>query len=118
MDRWIAITQAVRQTLLEWGVAPDKIAMIPNGVDLPENSEPIQKRRQGRHFLYLGRLSIGIQRDVLTLINAFDCLADQVSDAELALVGDGDLNQETVDLVRQTRNRQRIHMPGQQVPGP
>ncbi len=118
MDRWIAITQAVRQSLLEWGVAPDKIVMIPNGVDLPENSAPIQKRRQGRHFLYLGRLSTGIQRDVPTLINAFDCLADQVSDAELALVGDGDLYQETVDLVRQTRNRERIQMPGQQVPGP
>ena len=53
-----------------------------------------------------------------TLIRAFDRLADQTPEVELALVGDGDLYQETADLVSQCRNRERIQMPGLQDPEP
>lgn len=118
LNYWVATTQAVRRSLLDWGVAPDRIAMIPNGVDLDGDSVASQKCDVARRFLYLGRLSTNSQRDVPTLVRAFDRVADQIPDAELAVVGDGDLYEETAALVAQFRNRQRIQMPGQQKPEP
>ena len=116
LNCWVAITQAVRRSLLDWGVAPDRIAMIANGVDLDGDSMATQKVGVTRRFLYLGRLSTTAQRDIPTLIRAFDRVAAQNPDVELALVGDGDLFRETADLVAQTRSRQRIQMPGLQKP--
>lgn len=118
LNYWVATTQAVRRSLLDWGVAPDRIAMIPNGVDLDGDSVATRKSGVPRRFLYLGRLSTNIQRDVPTLVRAFDLVADRIPDAELALVGDGDLFRETADLVAKTRSKQRIQMPGQQKPEP
>jgi glycosyltransferase involved in cell wall biosynthesis len=53
-----------------------------------------------------------------TLIRAFDRLADRLPDAELALVGEGDLFVETAALVARTRNQERMRMPGLQNPEP
>jgi glycosyltransferase involved in cell wall biosynthesis len=118
MDRWVATTEAVRESLIAWKVSPEKIVMIPNGVNLIEHQIAHRERDVALRFLYLGRLSTNIQRDVPTLIKAFDRVADEFSEAELALVGDGDLYQETENLVAQARNRARIQMPGIQDPAP
>jgi len=116
LDCWVATTQAVRESLQDWGVAPDRMAMIPNGVELDGNAGATAKSVVARRFLYLGRLSAHSQRDIPTLIRAFDRVADRIPDAELALVGAGDLFQETANLVAQSRNRQRIQVPGLQEP--
>lgn len=118
LDCWVATTHAVRDVLHKWGVASQKIATIANGVSLVGDVPPTTNNGGGRvrRFLYLGRLSSNIQRDVPNLIRAFERLADQNSYTELALVGDGDLYYETAALVSQTRNRQRIQMPGLQKP--
>lgn len=118
LDCWIATTQAVRRSLLDWGVAANRITMIPNGVDTDGGSVPRRRISGARRFLYLGRLSTGIQRDVPTLVRAFDRLADQLPDAELALVGDGNRFQETADVIAQCHNRGCIQMPGLQKPDP
>ena len=114
MDRWVATTQAVANSLAEWHVPPARIACIPNGVDLPALNSHSGKSGAARRFLYLGRLSANAQRDVPTLIRAFDRLAAQSPEVELALVGDGDRYQETADLVSQCCHRDRIQMPGLQ----
>jgi glycosyltransferase involved in cell wall biosynthesis len=116
LDCWVATTQAVRDSLESSGVDPQKIVGIPNGVVLPESQVMCLDRPSVSRFLYLGRLSTNIARDIPTLVNAFDRLADQFPFAELALVGDGDLYQETADLVAKTQNRHRIVMPGLQQP--
>ena len=118
MDRWIATTQAVQQSLIDWGVPPEKTVAIPNGVHLECDHSPHNKQGMVRRFFYLGRLSSNIQRDVPTLIRAFDRMADIIPDVELALVGDGDLYQATVALVDQARNRERIQVPGCRQPEP
>lgn len=116
LDCFVATTDAVRESLREWNVAPDAIAMIPNGVDVPEQQPERLSRGKVLRFLYLGRLSSNIERDVPSLVRAFDAVADAVPDAELAIVGDGDLFASTVDLVSRARNRERIRMPGLQPP--
>ncbi len=115
-DFWVALTQAAKEALLRSGVLPDKIMTIPNGVELPAAHVP--RRGPVRRFLYLGRLATTAERDVPTLIRAFDSVADKIPDIELAIVGDGDLFGETKALVGKARNGARIHMPGTQPPDP
>jgi glycosyltransferase involved in cell wall biosynthesis len=109
--RWVATTQAVRDALMRAGVPGSRIDVIPNGIVLPEHPAP--RREQVRRFLYLGRLSTNIQRDVPGLIRAFDTLANEFADVELAIVGGGDLLEETRGIAAGCRHADRIQVPGQ-----
>lgn len=113
--RWIATTRAVQQALQRAGVDERLIVVIPNGVELPTVAMP-QRTRSVRRFLYLGRLSNNIERDVPSLIRAFDRLADEINDVELAVVGGGDLLDATRILASTCRHADRIQVPGQGAP--
>ena len=107
---WVATTRAVAQALIHAGVKPDRIVQIPNGI----GSTTRERDRSGavRRFLYLGRLSTNTQRDVPTLIQAFETLAQELPNADLALVGGGDLLEATRSLAAGCRSVQRIQVPG------
>ena len=110
-NRWVATTQAVKEALCRAGVDDRIIEVIPNGVEVETNGE----RRAGagvRRFLYLGRLSTNIERDVPGLIQAFDRLAGEVEGVELAIVGGGDLLEPTRLLVAGCKYAHRIQVPG------
>jgi glycosyltransferase involved in cell wall biosynthesis len=111
---WVATTQAVAQALINAGVRPSRIVQIPNGIEL--GVKPRDRSGPVRRFLYLGRLSTNTQRDVPTLIRAFETLARGLPDAELALVGGGDLLEATRSLAAACEARQRIHVPGFDTP--
>ncbi len=115
---WIATTCAVKEALVRAGIGHARVWLIPNGVVVRKE---IRNKTPGIHikkYLYLGRLSTNIQRDVATLIRAFDRLAGMLADVELAVVGDGDLFQETADLAAKCTHSKRIMMPGYQKPEP
>lgn len=114
--KWIATTRAVREALLRAGVDNGRILLIPNGVEVGEESlsRPSAKVRR---FLYLGRLSTNIQRDVPGMIKAFEEVADKIPGVELAIVGGGDLLEETRVLSRASRNSTQINVPGPMSPG-
>lgn len=109
--RWVATTRAVREALCRAGVEDRIIEVIPNGVEVATTVE-----RQGppaiRRFLYLGRLSTNIERDVPGLIQAFDRLAGEVEGVELAIVGGGDLLEPTRALAAGCRHALSIQVPG------
>ncbi|NTW87562.1 MAG: glycosyltransferase family 4 protein [Desulfobulbaceae bacterium] len=109
---WIATTFAVEEALLRVGVAPEKIVRIPNGVDLADVQKFRQDKGLVKRFLYLGRLSIGANRDVPTLVRAFDQIARNRPEIELAIVGGGDLLEETMRVVDTCEARGRIYAPG------
>jgi len=111
---WVATTQAVADALINAGVQPKRIVQIPNGIGLTE--KVYDRAGPVRHFLYLGRLSTNTQRDVPTLIQAFERLALGLVDAELALVGGGDLLDATRSQAALCQARQRIHIPGFDTP--
>ena len=117
MTRWIAITRPVAEALQQWQIPKERIVFIPNGVELPVDAVEY-KNRPAKRYLYLGRLSKNTARDVPTLIRAFDRLASKHPEVELALVGNGDQFQETVELVGQCTHKDRIKMPGFQEPEP
>jgi glycosyltransferase involved in cell wall biosynthesis len=109
---WVATTAAVVDALVRAGVKPDRITRIPNGVELPTGLSTRPLRNGARHFLYLGRLSENTQRDVPTLVRAFDRLATTHPDVELAIVGGGDLFEKTNRLAETCIARDRIQLPG------
>jgi glycosyltransferase involved in cell wall biosynthesis len=112
IQTWVATTAAVEEALVRAGVQPGNIVRIPNGVDLPDEQNTGGRTHKVRRFLYLGRLSTNIQRDVPTLVRAFNRLATTHPDVELAIVGGGDLFEETRQLAQTCAARERIHLPG------
>jgi glycosyltransferase involved in cell wall biosynthesis len=108
----VATTAAVVDALVQAGVKGERIARIPNGVELPAGLRTRALRNRTRQFLYLGRLSENAQRDVPTLVKAFDRLATMYPDVELAIVGSGDLIEQTKQLVETCRARDRVRLPG------
>lgn len=111
LDCYIATSEAIRSDLLASGIVPERIQLIPNGVDLGE-AEPWT--RKASRFLYLGRLSTNIERDVPGLLAAFDKVADRHPDAELAVVGGGDLRESTAQLVKRLKYAHKVLLPGTQ----
>lgn len=115
---WIATTEAVAEALQRAGISGERIRRIPNGVEWPDPARAEQRTGPARRFLYLGRLSTNINRDTATLIRAFDRLAADIPAVELALVGAGDLFEDTAALAARCRHAARIQMPGLQPPEP
>ncbi len=107
---WIATTAAVEEALIRAGVQSEKIARIPNGVELAD--DPRGPANRVKRFLYLGRISASCQRDLPTLIRAFDRLATTHAEVELAIVGNGDLFAAIQQLAQTCAARYRIHLPG------
>lgn len=114
VTNWVATTEAVKHALVVAGVSHRRISRIPNGVNVSMNL-PLPNRPCGdgvRRFLYLGRISRNARRDLPTLVRAFERLAAQHLEIELALVGGGDLFEETSALVARCDAHDRIKMPG------
>lgn len=111
IQTWVATTAAVEAALIQAGVEPEHIVRIPNGVELVR-SDAGEGGEGIRRFLYMGRLSTNAGRDVPTLVRAFDRVAATHPEAELAIVGGGELLEETRRLVETCVARDRIHLPG------
>ena len=75
IQTWVATTAAVEAALIRAGVDARQIVRIPNGVELPDEPNTRGGAERVRAFLYLGRLSATAERDVPTLVKAFDRLA-------------------------------------------
>jgi glycosyltransferase involved in cell wall biosynthesis len=112
IQTWVGTTAAVETALIRAGVEPGKIVRIPNGVTLSDELNTESRAPGVRHFLYLGRLSTTANRDVPALIRAFNHLTTKHPDLELAIVGAGDLFEQTKRLVETSSARNHIHMPG------
>ncbi|HBP88419.1 MAG TPA: glycosyltransferase family 4 protein [Nitrospirales bacterium] len=99
IDRWIAISDEIRSDLEKEGITTDRIASIPNGVDVPLSSiRPA--RDKALHFLYLGRFAHTAYKDYATLLRAFNKLVVEFPDCELKLVGGGELEGEIRKLLK------------------
>jgi glycosyltransferase involved in cell wall biosynthesis len=95
-DRVVAVSRPLAQAVEALGVAPDRIDLVPNGVD-PAVFHPRDRAAaraeighpgDGRRWLvYVGRLQE--DKGVLDLLEAFTALARLRSDVRLVLVGHG-----------------------------
>jgi glycosyltransferase involved in cell wall biosynthesis len=85
---FIALTQAMQESLLINGIAPTQIRKIPNGIHIPEEqSQPEQQQ----NFLYIANFSQSIQDKAFDiLIEAWAFVHKQRPQGLLILVGGGD----------------------------
>lgn len=92
-DHLIAVTEGIRDGILSYGTPPEKVTLVPNGVDHwmePERFRETNPLRQFRNrfvCLYVG--AHGIWNDLGTLLDAAQELRDDPS-IVFVFVGDGD----------------------------
>ena len=104
----ICVSEGVRRFSIEAGLPPDRLFVVPNGVDVEAIARaPAVDRRAlgiepGAHLaLFVGRLDP--QKDVATLLKAAALVTAARADWSLALVGDGPDSARLRDLARSLR---------------
>jgi len=100
----LAVSESTRLDAIEEGVVPERVFVIPNGVDIPDLDEEVGygvRQTLGissdqKVFFYAGRLNYEKGPDLL--LKAFAEVIDAVPDARLVMAGDGPLRQELEGL--------------------
>jgi glycosyltransferase involved in cell wall biosynthesis len=82
----IAVSPTTRDALLGLGYAPDRVSVVYNGMDMPEQPQAI--RPQQHRIAYVGRIKRYKRLD--RLVRAVAELRHEVPDVHLDVVGDGD----------------------------
>lgn len=95
---FVAITEKAKDTLIVEGVKPDRISVVPSGLDC-EKFKPLEKDEAAKKLgisedsvkiLFVGRLVP--EKGILDLLNAFSKLLKKNLDVELVIVGSGAIN--------------------------
>jgi len=95
----IVLTKEEKKQLLLMGLEPDKVRVIPNGVNLLEFADlPKKGTFREKHFigsderiiLFLGRITK--EKGLDLLVSAFSNLVEQLRDLRLVIAGPGDLD--------------------------
>ena len=119
-DAVVTLGEAMRAEIISRGVAPERVALVPNGVD--ENFlAPLVDKEQVRRRLGIpaAELVVGListlypHEGVLTLIRAAAILRDQGVDVRLVIVGSGPDATAMHTLVDELRLADRLTAPGQ-----
>ncbi|CAD5243342.1 glycosyltransferase [Thermococcus camini] len=105
-DSVIVYTSEEKRELTEWGIPPDKIKVIFNGIDtkLFKNTGEFKRK----NIMWVGRLVPGKRPELAIAI--FNKLREKYTnlDLKLILVGDGPLNGTTLNLVEKSPFKEDI----------
>jgi teichuronic acid biosynthesis glycosyltransferase TuaC len=117
-DSVIAVSYALKEAIVRLGVNPNKIHVIPNGV----NAELFQPmgREEAKMNLNLppqGLLLVSVgalirPKGHLTLIRAFATIAPRHPELKLYILGEGPLRSELESLVRDLNLQDIVRLPG------
>ena len=97
-DAFIAISTAVRSEFLQLGVQPDRIRLVPNGVDIDVFAPPTEREKAATRerlglpaekviLAYSGRLTR--EKGLHMLLRAWRTIHQEHPDAHLLLIGSG-----------------------------
>ncbi len=105
------VSRAMKKTVVDMGVEPDKVEVISMGVDLKHLFTPDQKltRRKGE-LLFVGRLVEG--KGIELLLKAMPGLLEIRPDIRLSIAGAGPLEQELRELAGQLNLSDKIDFLG------
>ena len=91
VDKIICVNEDYLSVFTSWGVDPEKLVYIPNGVDTKKFSPGpsiVKKKFQDEQLIvYFGRLHY--QKNVDILIQSFKQIKNKIPRAKLAIIGDG-----------------------------
>jgi glycosyltransferase involved in cell wall biosynthesis len=105
---WIAISREIAADLAGWGVSPERVHAIPNGVEILDDLGR-QSRNGVVHFVSMGRLEP--EKAVDQTIRAFAGLPADTP-AHLTILGDGSCRPELEALSRRLGQERRIVFTG------
>jgi len=116
----IAVSAALKETMLALGAKAEKAFLIPNGVD-PERFTPVDRERARKKLgLSLGTLivvSVGAlipSKGHSQLIRAFAQIAPRHKDLQLYILGEGLLRSDLEALVNELGLQHSVHLVGKQ----
>ncbi len=120
-DLIVAVSSEEEAHLIDLGVDPSKVVVVPNGVP-PAPERDAKKRGAVRDALglpldavvvgFVGRLSR--QKAPEILLAAFESIAERFPDIHLAIIGTGELEPDINRLAEQSSAAARIHLLGEQ----
>lgn len=91
VDKIICVNRDYIPIFKKWGINPDKMIYIPNGVDInrfsPGKSKIKEKFKNQKLIVYFGRLHY--QKNVDLLIRSFNLLKNRMQNIKLVIIGDG-----------------------------
>lgn len=96
-----------RRRLISIGLPPEKIAVNPGGVDVPERVPP-RSSFAAKRFLAIGRMVP--KKGPLYLLEAFRLCAAQDPEVSLDYIGDGDLYPAAIQFVDATGLAERVRI--------
>jgi glycosyltransferase involved in cell wall biosynthesis len=111
--RGIAVVENEMEAFAGYGLSPDKVCVIPNGVVIPPSSSPskVMKIDKKPFILFLGRLSYIKGPDIL--LQAFLSISDRIPDFELVFAGpDEGMSSDLLRILETSPNRDRIQFHG------
>ena len=109
VDVMIAVSEEVKRSLLWYQPHfVDKIAVLYNGVDFPE--EAVYRAHEGLNILNVGSLTPKKAQDVL--LDAFALVAAEFPDASLRIVGDGVQRASLTEKTKTLGLSERVHLLG------
>ncbi|WDI43870.1 glycosyltransferase [Bremerella sp. P1] len=115
-----AVSQYEQDTLLAWGIPPQRIAVIPNGFSLPP-SDSREAKQAVRHqlgyadddvvILFMGRISQ--IKGIDLLLSAFERISDEFPKVQMIIAGPDEGVQATLQqFVQKHGLEKRVRFPG------
>jgi len=112
--RFAAVSQSTCEELIELGAKPNRIAVVPNGVDVskykPETCNPMNQKSEEPTVLYLSRLKR--YKRPLHALYAFKLISRDVPEAKLIIAGDGELKGDVERSVKELALEDRVQVLG------
>lgn len=117
----ISVNESDRRRLIVWGIPPQKVTTIHNGIDLTRFKEPIDARGLRQNLgldesaplvMQVGRLSA--QKDPLAFVEGAAQVVYTCSRTQFALIGDGPLRNAVITRIRQLGLDECVHWLGWQ----
>lgn len=114
-DRIVAVSQWTKDILItRYGVQPDKIEVIHNGIiaeEWSDEEQPFSGATVGSHVVtFLGRVTR--QKGPRYFVEAARKVAEKFPDAHFIVAGSGDLLPQTIERVAQLRMSDKFHFTG------
>jgi glycosyltransferase involved in cell wall biosynthesis len=110
VDKYIAVSEFVKQEYIKYGYNSHKLVVLPNSIDIGSWQGAIKKPHSGINLIYVGRMTWDKCVDVL--IKAFEKISNKYPQAKLILIGDGPLFEAHRSLVKQLHLESKVVFTG------
>ena len=108
----VALSPEVQRTICDfYGMEESQVPMVYNGVDL-SRCIPKEDHSSDRKLIHIGRFNE--QKNHAGLLRAFKLILEQYPDAQLKLLGDGELREEMEVLAKELGILENVHFLGSQ----